>query len=45
MLLAKEYLSALLAAQARGATVTLYGKGQCLDQSVSETLNFLTVWE
>jgi hypothetical protein len=37
------YLAALLAAQARGATVTFYGTGGCTDQSVSETLDYFTV--
>jgi hypothetical protein len=37
------YLAALLAAQARGATVTFYGTGTCVDQSVSETLAYFAV--
>ena len=41
--MAKEYLTALLAAQARGATVDLYGSASCDDQSVSETLRYFTV--
>ena len=41
--MAKEYLAALLAAQARGASVTFRGKGACLDQSVSETLDYFSV--
>lgn len=41
--MAKEYLSALLSAQARGATVILYGAGACNDQSVSETLRYLSI--
>lgn len=41
--MAKEYLSALLAAQARGATVSLYGTGACDDQSYSETLHYLRI--
>ena len=42
-LLAKEYYAMALAAQASGATVTLWGKGACTDQSVSETLNYIAV--
>ena len=41
--LAKEYLAVLLTAQARGATVTMWGTGSCQDQSVSETLSYLAV--
>ena len=41
--MAKEYLSVLLAAQARNASVILYGKGACEDQSVSETLFYLQI--
>jgi hypothetical protein len=40
---AREYLAALLAAQASGASVNFYGKGACVDQSVSETLGYLAV--
>ena len=42
-LLAKEYYAMALAAQASGATVNLYGWGTCTDQSVSETLRYLSV--
>lgn len=41
--MAKEYLSALLSAQARGATVSLWGADECNDQSVSETLRYLRI--
>lgn len=41
--MAKEYLAALMAAQVRGVMVTFYGKGACLDQSVSETLDYFSV--
>lgn len=41
--MAKEYLAALIAAQARGALVVLRGTGTCQDQSVSETLQYLSV--
>jgi len=41
--MAKEYLSALLSAQARQATVTLWGAGACRDQSNSETLRYLRI--
>jgi hypothetical protein len=40
---AKEYLAALLAAQARGATVSIHGTGNCQDQSNSETLFYFMV--
>lgn len=40
---AKEYLALLTAAHMSGSLVTLWGKGACLDQSVSETLNYLLV--
>ena len=39
----KEYLAALLAAQAEGATVSFYGTGACNDQSVSETLAYFSI--
>ena len=42
-LLAKEYYAMALSAHASGATVTLWGKGTCTDQSVSETLNYIAV--
>jgi hypothetical protein len=41
--LAKEYLASLLAAQARGAPVAFWGKGTCVDQAVSETLDYFRV--
>lgn len=40
---AKEYLAGLLAAQAQGANVSLYGTGTCHDQSVSETLSYFAI--
>ena len=39
----REYLAALLTAQARGATVDFWGKATCIDQSVSETLGYFNV--
>lgn len=41
--MAKQYLSALMAAQLAGKTVTFTTTGTCRDQSVSETLNYFTV--
>jgi hypothetical protein len=41
--LASAYLAALLAAQARGATVEIRGTGACTDQSTSETLDYFSV--
>jgi hypothetical protein len=41
--MASAYLAALLAAQASGATVDLWGTGACTDQSTSETLDYLRV--
>jgi hypothetical protein len=41
--MASAYLAALLAAQARGATVEFWGAGQCTDQSTSETLDYFRV--
>ena len=43
--MAKEYISGLLSAQARKATVTIYGKGDCIDQSNSETLHYFSINE
>jgi hypothetical protein len=43
--MAKEYLAALTAAQARGATVWFHGTGACIEQSVAETLDYITVYE
>jgi hypothetical protein len=40
---AKEYLAALLAAHARGATVTITGTHSCTDQTNSETLYYFSV--
>jgi hypothetical protein len=40
---AREYLSALLAAQASNRDVTLYHGEVCVDQSVSVTLRYLTI--
>ena len=37
------YLAALLAAQASGASVTLYGSSACTDQSISETLSYFSI--
>jgi hypothetical protein len=41
--MASAYLAALLAAQSRGATVTIWGTGTCTDQSTSETLDYFEV--
>jgi hypothetical protein len=41
--MASAYLAALLAAQASGAKVDLWGTGACTDQSTSETLDYLRV--
>lgn len=41
--LAKEYLGALLSAQARGAVVSIWGKGSCDDQSHAETLDYFRI--
>ena len=42
--MAKEFVAALLAAQARGATVLIVGTGDCRDQpNVSETIAYFTV--
>jgi hypothetical protein len=41
--MASAYLAALLAAQASGATVTIWGTGACTDQSTSETLDYLRI--
>ena len=38
---AREYYAMAVAAQISGTTVGLWGKGACVDQSVSETLNYL----
>jgi hypothetical protein len=40
---ASAYLAALLAAQARGAVVEIWGTGACTDQSTSETLDYFGV--
>ena len=37
------YLAGLLAAQASGASVTLYGTAGCTDQNVSETLAYFSI--
>ncbi|MEX2964570.1 hypothetical protein [Microbulbifer sp. TYP-18] len=42
--LAKEYLSMLMMAFAAQKTVTLFTKGDCIDQSVSETLSYIHVY-
>lgn len=42
---AKEYLDALLSAQARKVNVDLVGKGDCIDYSVSETLSYFRIDE
>ena len=39
----KEYLAALLSAQARNATVVFQGAGTCSDQSISETLSVIII--
>ena len=41
--MASAYLAALLAAQASGATVDIWGTGACTDQSTSETLDYFRV--
>ncbi len=41
--MAKEYLSILLSAQARKATVRIWGAGACNDQPMSETLWYLRI--
>jgi len=41
--MAAAYLAGLLAAQARGATVTIWGAGTCTDESYSETLDYFEV--
>ena len=41
--MAKEYLAALMSAQARQSSVWLVGHHDCIDQSVSETLNYFQV--
>jgi hypothetical protein len=41
--MAREYLSALIAAQSEGATVQLRGKGDCIDQGRSETLWYFEI--
>lgn len=43
--MAKEYLGALLSAQARGVNVFFIGTGTCSDQSVSETLSYFRIEE
>lgn len=40
---AKEYLSALLAAQMAQKTVVFTTAGQCIDQSVSDTLRYFSI--
>ena len=39
----KIYYATLLAAKLSGSLVFLYGKGACLDQSLSETLSYVEV--
>ncbi|MEA3175057.1 MAG: hypothetical protein QOF42_2468 [Gammaproteobacteria bacterium] len=41
--MASAYLAALLSAQARGSTITIYGTGTCTDQSISETLDYFSI--
>lgn len=41
--MAKEYLAMLMAAHARGAVVTIWGRSFCHDQPYSETLDYLRV--
>ena len=41
--MAKEYFAALLAAHARGTPVALVGTGTCQDESVSETLDSISL--
>ena len=40
---AKEYYAGLLAAQAQGLSVNFWGKGACIDQSISETLDYFQI--
>ena len=40
---AKEYFALLTAAHLSGARVEFWGKGACIDQSVSETLSYIRV--
>ena len=41
--MAKVYYAGLLAAQAQGLSVTFFGKGACIDQAVSETLDYFSI--
>jgi hypothetical protein len=41
--MASAYLAGLLSAQARGASVTLYGSSTCSDQSISETVQYFSI--
>ncbi|GAA5444862.1 hypothetical protein Misp06_03054 [Microbulbifer sp. NBRC 101763] len=41
--MAKEYLSAIMYAHATGKTVNFRTHGACVDQSISDTLNYLSV--
>ncbi|MBL4827140.1 MAG: hypothetical protein JKY66_05400 [Spongiibacteraceae bacterium] len=40
---ADKYLDALLSAHARQASVSIFGLNACVDQSVSETINFIRI--
>ena len=42
---AREYLALLTGAHLSGAVVALRGKSTCIDQSISETLEYLTVMQ
>ncbi len=41
--MANEYISGLLAAQARKVLVTFWGKDSCIDQNNSETLSYFRI--
>ena len=41
--MAKVYYAGLLAAQAQNLSVTFFGKGACIDQSISETLDYFQI--
>lgn len=40
---AREFLAGLLAAQAQKATISVWGTGDCTDQSYSETLSYFLI--
>lgn len=41
--MAKSYLAALLTAQAMGSKVQFVGAGACIDQSISDTLQYFVI--